>query len=93
MPWRLERVVYNNVHVRSAIEAARSRVAKPTASPVAPAGLRADRAMARAEVKQLREERDVLLAQVRRGLGTHWRAGTAKVFSNRFTTSNASATC
>ncbi|MBD5785038.1 hypothetical protein IF650_02485 [Cellulosimicrobium terreum] len=63
--------VYNNAAVRSAIEAARVRVTPgPTAERVAPAGLRADLAMARAEVKQLREERNNLLAQVRRGLGS-----------------------
>lgn len=63
--------VYNNSEVRATIESARSRVpAEATASPTAPAGLRADLALARAEIKQLREERDRLLSQVRRGLGS-----------------------
>ena len=64
--------VYNNAEVRAAICAARSRTearATPTAN-VAPASLRADLALARAEVKQLRAERDRLLAQVRRSLGS-----------------------
>ncbi|GAA1488400.1 DUF6262 family protein [Brachybacterium sacelli] len=64
--------VYNNVTVRAAIEAARSRPETRSAQTASatPAGLRADLTLARAEIKQLREERDRLLAQVRRGLGS-----------------------
>lgn len=64
--------VYNNAEVRATIEAARSRPpAEATTAPAAaPAGLRTDLALARAEIRQLRDERARLLKQVRRGLGS-----------------------
>lgn len=64
--------VYNNTRVRAAIEVEQSRgaVRTATAATAEPAGLRTDLALSRAEVKHLRGERDRLLAQVRRGLGS-----------------------
>lgn len=62
--------VYNNAEIRSAIEAARALTPdRPAPAAVSHAGLRADLALARAEVRQLRDERDRLLKRVRRGLG------------------------
>lgn len=62
---------YNNATVRQPIESARA-TSVPSQRPTeraAPAGLRADLAHARHEVRQLREERDRLRDRVRRGLG------------------------
>lgn len=65
---------YNNATVRRAIESARATdvallTARQAVARAGPAGLRADLAHARHEVRQLREERDRLRERVRRGLG------------------------
>lgn len=65
--------VYNNAEVRAAIVHGQGQVPAPTPRPVAHAAtvesLRADLAHARAEVADLRQERDRLASRLRRGLG------------------------
>jgi len=65
--------VYNNAKVRAAIDAARSRTPLPTQRPTmeraSAESLRADLAQSRAEVADLRQERDRLRSRLRRDLG------------------------